>query len=1629
MEKNQRLKNSQPLVSVIVVNYNGRSHLEECFGSLLKTDYPKKKMELIMVDNSSSDDSVGFVKSSFPSVKVIINKVNNYCQSNNLAIRRSKAKYVALLNNDTKVDKSWLKELVRVIEPDNSIAAVGSKLLLSDGRIQNAGHIELPDFYWEERGFGEDKAKFSKEEEVASLCGAAVLYRREAILRAGLFDEDFVMYMEDVDMAFRLKKKGKRIIFVPQSLVYHKFHGSGGEGLSRFYIERNRLLFIAKYDPERLKDSLLGRGHFTASKGEAFLGGLYGVLPEIIIKLIKEHGLAKSRELLIALAKGIESVANYENNILVKEAGKLKQEIENALVQYKDKEVELSRLLSELAASKEDISRFQEELSLVKDALLQAESKLAETSKELSEEKTEASKVQAQLQQSREELLQMKSELSNFASELTSVKDSLSCSQEELSLVKNTLSQTESRLTVANKELSEAKTEISRNREQLKQSKDESDILKEELSLLKPELTASKEEILRSQAELSLVKEDLSKAKYSFAKAHDELKQSKEENTRLNCDLEKANSVLVKTIEELQGIYSSDGFRLILRPLWSFLWQIKLILKSIPLCAKYLAAIPLSIVNLIMLPIFAIDALLWSVLKYIIKPQKPAKFSDGSLGNGLTVVIPNYNGMHYLEKCLESIFRLKEFQGQDNEVIVVDDASSDGSSDYIKQNFPQVKVISNPKNLGFGGSCNKGIKAASNERVVLLNNDIIVSEDFLWTLVEHLKDEDVFAVSPKLYAWDRKTFATGMYVGEFKNGYVNIWNESGVNAEPKINRAAPQMFAIGCAVCFRKKEFLGMGGFDEIYRPYCWEDIDISYQALKRGKRILYEPKSLAFHKIHGTIGDFKRRIEIKNELLFTWKNITDPDLVLKHLLFSPFHFINKQEKVADLFTGYIMALMQFPKVFLRRISSRRYWLVGDKEIFAKTEDFFSYYKNYNGNSNKKNLLLLTPFLPYPLKSGGQVKMFNTISRLCKKYNIILLSFIEREEQKKDAEELKKLCSRVEVVLRRPKGHLRFRKLSLPVFIKYFYVEEMQKKLLELINEYAIDLVQVEYMNMSYYAKLISGPPKVLVEHDTSIYSLADSYDKPAFGRLSLVFDWLNRRNYQKNIYRYFERIIAFTEEDAKVVSRACPKEKVSIIPIAVNSESYAAGDANKKSIDILFVGHMLHFPNEDGLKFFANEIFPLVRKELPNVNFKIIGSNMKDIRFDLESKDGIEVIGEVDDVLPYLSKAKVMVVPIRLGAGIKVKILESMAAGVAVVATEKAARGLKATEGKDIYTAGSPLEFVKKIIILLKDEKKRMELIKNGRKLIKDYYDSGRIEALEDDFYRHIMPGSTKIGGEPNGPRIAACWDILLRCNYRCPYCFSHGKWEELELRNRAYTQKDWLTFWEMMRDKYGQMSIVISGGEPFIYPDFLRLLKRLTQIHLVEVCTNLFFDVNKITGDFSPQKLILHPSFHPYFANLEEFIEKLKVLKSAGWELGPIIVAYPPLLNKMAYFKKRFKENGIDVFIQPFVGRYQDKDYPQSYTSEERENLSSLVDKDLTKYQLQNLNPKGALCAAGSSYFRVHPDGSISRCAAAKRELGRIEDKGFKLLGRASACESEFCICNSEAVYLQDFGKTAGT
>ena len=244
-----------PLVSVVILNWNGKHFLKNCLSSVLNSDYPN--FEIIFVDNASIDGSVEYVLKNFgfdKRLKVIKNNKNlGYTGGNNVGIKYAKGKYVVLLNNDTKVEPSWLRELVKVMELNPDVGIAQSKLLLLNNPrlIDCAGGFIDPFGYGYERGHLEkDKGQYDKVDNIFYSKGASIIIRREILKKVGLFDEDFFMYFDEADLCWRVWLAGYRVVLCPTSIVYHMSEGVTGslEGKIRrfYYITRNSLTSMIK---------------------------------------------------------------------------------------------------------------------------------------------------------------------------------------------------------------------------------------------------------------------------------------------------------------------------------------------------------------------------------------------------------------------------------------------------------------------------------------------------------------------------------------------------------------------------------------------------------------------------------------------------------------------------------------------------------------------------------------------------------------------------------------------------------------------------------------------------------------------------------------------------------------------------------------------------------------------------------------------------------------------------------------------------------------------------------------------------------------------------------------------------------------------------------------------------------------------------------------------------------------------------------------------------------------------------------------------------------------------------------------------------------------------------------------
>jgi len=312
-------------VSVIVINWNGKHHLERCLSSVLQQTYPN--FEVVLVDNASTDGSVEFVRERFPGVRIIRNEENlGFAAGDNVAIRTTRGDYVATLNNDTQVDPRWLEELVSAAEADPKVGMCASKMLfLHQPDIINSTGISLDKagIAWDRRGGEPDQDTGIEPIEVFGPCAGAALYRRRMLEEVGLFDQDFFAYLEDVDLAWRARLMGWRCLYVPTARVYHIHSATGLEGspFKNHLLGRNKVWTIIKnypspelflflplitlYDLGAVLYALIIRGDVNPLSGR--IAGLRG-----LVRFLRKRGEIQRKRVIpfCALARYLNPIEN-----------------------------------------------------------------------------------------------------------------------------------------------------------------------------------------------------------------------------------------------------------------------------------------------------------------------------------------------------------------------------------------------------------------------------------------------------------------------------------------------------------------------------------------------------------------------------------------------------------------------------------------------------------------------------------------------------------------------------------------------------------------------------------------------------------------------------------------------------------------------------------------------------------------------------------------------------------------------------------------------------------------------------------------------------------------------------------------------------------------------------------------------------------------------------------------------------------------------------------------------------------------------------------------------------------------------------------------------------------------------
>jgi O-antigen biosynthesis protein len=772
--------------------------------------------------------------------------------------------------------------------------------------------------------------------------------------------------------------------------------------------------------------------------------------------------------------------------------------------------------------------------------------------------------------------------------------------------------------------------------------------------------------------------------------------------------------------------------------------------------SRFLRTFFLLILAPVLLAIGAV-ALAVTDLAWLVIGRRRAPADTPPNTHAASLVIPNWNGRDLLERFLPSwVAAIEGHPG--SEIIVVDNGSTDGTAAWLNENYPGVRVLALPENLGFGGGSNAGFRAAKHDIVVLLNSDMRVEPDFLAPLLAGFTDDKVFAVSCQIFLGDaaKRREETGLTQGWWQDGSLRVSHRE----DPAVDSLFPCFYGGGGSCAFDRRKFLELGGFDQLYHPFYLEDTDLGFLAWKRGWKVLYQPASVVHHEHRGTIGKrfapaYIQSIVQKNFLLFCWKNIHEWRRLPAHFLFT---FAGA---FATALSGYsptrtssgavLQAFLQLPQSLRSRWTARALAVVDDAEAFRRPNPayFHDRFSPLPAQPIRPRVLFVSPYPICPPTHGGGLFMYGTLRALARSCDVNAIVMLDDPSQRAANEELLNYCETVEFYVRRADHNPHLASI-VPHAVHEFQKPEFQWLMERQTLQRRIDVIQLEYTSLGQYARPFQRVVCSLFEHDVYFQSIARSlpFLPGAATRLKARFEYLRALRFELNILPVCDHIQVCTEENKRYLERFRPSLAPRIdsgmrAGIDTSAYSYPGGPRDPRTM--LFLGSFRHTPNQVALEWFAGSVLPLIVEKLPHARLLVAGSNPPPRHTFADPAGAIEWLGFVEDIQPLLSSCAVFVCPIRNGSGVRVKLLEAFAAGIPVVSTTLGAEGLARVDGEFCALADDPAAFAVKTIELLENCRLAHEMAARAREEVTRNWDMGVVTSRLVEKYRELIEHKRK--------------------------------------------------------------------------------------------------------------------------------------------------------------------------------------------------------------------------------------------------------------------------------------------
>ncbi len=724
------------------------------------------------------------------------------------------------------------------------------------------------------------------------------------------------------------------------------------------------------------------------------------------------------------------------------------------------------------------------------------------------------------------------------------------------------------------------------------------------------------------------------------------------------------------------------------------------------------------IVFIVWLPLQIVILFYKQLLRFVKKPVPELKTNSFS---GVSVMILNWNGDKFLKRNLSASLSLMQKYCKTNwEILVVDNGSEDGSVKYLEsvkhKNFKLVKL---DKNYFFSGGNNRGLNKCKYSHVLMMNNDVLPKGDFITPLIEAFKkDKKTFAVAGQLF------FPGGKV--RLESGHTQMIFEKKIFLGHNLNE--PNFFSTvawpgGGFTLFDKSKLKFLGGFNEMYSPFYYEDTDLGMRAWALGWPSFYEPRSQAIHAHKQSVSKLDpiyvaNIIETNRYKFFltrfnSWKAICS---VCVSVCFD-----SKENTVKNILKLYL----KVPQLF-KDINKNNYSPVYTDLQIEKFSKHFAFYKYSKYSSwilnklvSKPNVLFVSAYPPIPAHGGG-VRVYNHLKHIAPYCKIFLLTFSNMKLSKKEEDFFNGYVQKYELLKLVERRH----RFMLPYYFSEFWSRDARTRIMEYLDQNDFDAVNFEFTQIAHLMpEGLERLNKTITELDVTFISFFRRYK--ASGKLALISglgEIANIFHYEKKYLARFDTVVAVSEVDRTILMKMVPGKKIKMIPNGVDTDYYKRSNvySTKNTSNLMFIGSWMHPPNRQAIDYYIHDILPKI-KSVDFFGLSIVGEVGSSI--DMHKVNGVKYLGFVDDTRKVYEKTRIFIAPVISGSGTRIKILEAMSMGVPVVATKIGAKGLALDGSKQVVVCKDAGEFARTLEKLYGDPKKLISMSVNGRELVLKNY------------------------------------------------------------------------------------------------------------------------------------------------------------------------------------------------------------------------------------------------------------------------------------------------------------------